>query len=414
MEQTQKKKTAKPYSPEFRERAVRLVMEHRDEYESEGAALTAIAGKLGCSPDSLRVWARQVQRDGGDRPGQTSADKARIKELERENRELRQVNEILRKASAYFGSGGARPPVSQMMDFIEESREAFGVEPICKALQFAPSTYYDRRAIVRDPERASRRAKSDAAMSLKIDGAWADNRKLYGARKVWHVLRRDGEDVARCTVERLMRALGIRGVVRGKRVVTTNPDTSLPCPDDKVNRIFKADRPNKLWVSDFTYVPTWSGTVYVAFVIDVFARRIVGWRVSTSMTTKFVLDALDQAIWQRKTLDNKSLVHHSDRGSQYLSIKYTERLAQAEIDLSVGTVGDAYDNALAECVIGLFKTEVINQIGPWKSMREVEWETLKWVDWYNNRRLLGPIGYVPPAEAEEAFYANLNTIDMVA
>lgn len=301
-----------------------------------------------------------------------------------------------------------------MMDFIEESREAFGVEPICKALQFAPSTYYDRRAIVRDPERSSRRAKSDAAMSLRIDGAWEDNRKLYGARKIWHILRRDGQDVARCTVERLMRALGIRGVVRGKRVVTTNPDTSLPCPDDKVNRLFKADRPNKLWVSDFTYVPTWSGTVYVAFVIDVFARRIVGWRVSTSMTTKFVLDALDQAIWQRKTLDNKSLVHHSDRGSQYLSIKYTERLAQAEIDLSVGTVGDAYDNALAECVIGLFKTEVINQIGPWKSMREVEWETLKWVDWYNNRRLLGSIGYITPAEAEEAFYANLNTLDMVA
>ena len=301
-----------------------------------------------------------------------------------------------------------------MMDFIEESREAFGVEPLCKALQFAPSTYYDRRAIVRDPERSSRRAKSDAAMSLRIDGAWEDNRKLYGARKIWHVLRRDGQDVARCTVERLMRALGIRGVVRGKRVVTTNPDTSLPCPDDKVNRLFKADRPNKLWVSDFTYVPTWSGTVYVAFVIDVFARRIVGWRVSTSMTTRFVLDALDQAIWQRKTLDNKSLVHHSDRGSQYLSIKYTERLAQAEIDLSVGTVGDAYDNALAECVIGLFKTEVINQIGPWKSMREVEWETLKWVDWYNNRRLLGSIGYITPAEAEEAFYANLNTLDMVA
>lgn len=301
-----------------------------------------------------------------------------------------------------------------MMDFIEESREAFGVEPICKALQFAPSTYYDRRTIVRDPDRASRRAKSDAALSLKIDAAWENNRKLYGARKIWHVLRRDGQDVARCTVGRLMRALGFRGVVRGKRVVTTNPDTSQPCPDDKVNRIFKADRPNKLWVSDFTYVPTWSGTVYVAFVIDVFARRIVGWRVSTSMTTKFVLDALDQAIWQRKTLDNRSLVHHSDRGSQYLSIKYTERLAQAEIDLSVGTVGDAYDNALAECVIGLFKTEVINQIGPWKSMREVEWETLKWVDWYNNRRLLGPIGYVPPAEAEEAFYANLNTIDMVA
>ena len=313
-----------------------------------------------------------------------------------------------------------------MMDFIEESRGLFGVEPICRTLQIAPSTYYDRRAIARDPDRASARAKSDAALSVKIDGAWADNRKLYGARKIWHVLRRDGQDVARCTVERLMRTLGLRGVLRGKKIVTTNPDTSQPCPDDKVNRLFKADRPNKLWgeplcaigsrtmASDFTYVPTWSGTVYVAFVIDVFARRIVGWRASTSMKTQFVLAALDQAIWQRKTPDNRALIHHSDRGSQYLSIKYTERLAEAEIDLSVGTVGDAYDNALAECVIGLFKTEVINQIGPWKSMREVEWETLKWVDWYNNRRLLGPIGYIPPADAEEAFYANLNTIDMVA
>ena len=240
-----------------------------------------------------------------------------------------------------------------MMDFIEKSRGSFGVEPICRTLQIAPSTYYDRRAIARDPDQASARAKSDAALALKIDGAWEDNRKLYGARKIWHVLRREGEDVARCTVERLMRGLGIRGVVRGKKIVTTNPDTSQPCPDDKVNRLFKADRPNKLWVSDFTYVPTWSGTVYVAFVIDVFARRIVGWRASTSMKTQFVLDASDQAIWQRKTLDNKSLIHHSDRpshglkanrcratASQYLSIKYTERLASAEIDLSVGTVGD--------------------------------------------------------------------------
>ena len=301
-----------------------------------------------------------------------------------------------------------------MIAFIEESREAHGVEPICRALQFAPSTYYDRRALARDPDRASARAKSDAALSIKIDAAWDANRKLYGARKIWHVLRRQREDAARCTVERLMHRLGIRGVVRGKKVITTNPDTSLPCPDDKVNRLFMAERPNKLWVSDFTYVPTWSGTVYVAFVIDVFARRIVGWRASTSMKTQFVLDALEQAICQRKTPDNNSLVHHSDRGSQYLSIKYTERLAEAEIDLSVRTVGDAYDNALAECVIGLFKTEVINQIGPWKSMREVEWETLKWVDWYNNRRLLGSIGYIPPAEAEEAFYANLNTLDMVA
>jgi putative transposase len=217
-----------------------------------------------------------------------------------------------------------------MTAFIEEHRGTYGVEPMCKILQIAPSTYSDRRAIARDPDRASARAKSDAALSLKIDAAWDANRKLYGARKIWHVLRRQGEDAARCTVERLMRSLGIRGVVRGKKVITTNPDTSLPCPDDKVNRQFMADRPNKLWVSDFTYVPTWSGTVYVAFVIDVFARRIVGWRASTSMKTQFVLDALEQAIWQRKTPDNKRLVHHSDRGSQYLSIKYTERLAEAD------------------------------------------------------------------------------------
>ena len=301
-----------------------------------------------------------------------------------------------------------------MTAFIEEHRGVYGVEPMCKMLQIAQSTYYERRAIARDPERASARANSDADLCIKIDAAWKDNRKLYGARKIWHILLRDNQDVARCTVERLMRHLGLKGVLRGKKVITTNPDTSQPCPDDKVNRLFMANRPNKLWVSDFTYVQTWSGTVYVAFVIDVFARRIVGWRASASMKTQFVLDALEQAIWQRKTPDNKSLVHHSDRGSQYLSIKYTERLAEAEIDLSVGTVGDAYDNALAECVIGLFKTEVINQIGPWKSMREVEWETLKWVDWYKNRRLLGPIGYRPLAEAKEAFYANLNSLHMVA
>lgn len=301
-----------------------------------------------------------------------------------------------------------------MIAFIEDHRGEFGVEPMCRMLQIAPSSYYERRAIARDPDRASVRAKSDADLCVKINAAWEDNRKLYGARKIWHVLLRDNEEVARCTVERLMRRLDLKGVLRGKKVVTTNPDSSQQCPDDKVNRHFKADRPNQLWVSDFTYVPTWSGTVYVAFVIDVFARRIVGWRVSTSMATQFVLDALEQAIWQRKTPDNKELIHHSDRGSQYLSIKYTERLIEVGIDPSVGTVGDSYDNALAECVIGLFKTEVINQIGPWKSMREVEWETLKWLDWYNNRRLLGPIGYVPPAEAEEVFYANLKTLDMVA
>jgi putative transposase len=301
-----------------------------------------------------------------------------------------------------------------MTGFIEAHRGVYGVEPICKLLPIAPSTYRQRAAVARKPERACARAKTDAALRLEIARVFEENRKLYGARKVWRTLLREGFAVARCTVERLMRSMGLQGVVRGRKVVTTNPDAARPCPEDKVNRQFKAQRPNQLWVSDFTYVPTWSGTVYVAFVIDVFARRIVGWRVSTSMSAQFVLDALDQAIWQRKTPMNKDLIHHSDRGAQYMSIKYSERLAEEGIDPSVGTVGDSYDNALAECVIGLFKTEVINAIGPWRSMRDVEWQVLKWIDWYNNRRLHAPIGYVPPAEAEEAYFANLKTLDTAA
>lgn len=301
-----------------------------------------------------------------------------------------------------------------MISFIDEYRSVHGVEPICRTLPIAPSTYYATKAAERTPDRASPRSKQDAALKEVIGKLWKDNHAVYGYKKLWHSLRRAGHDVARCTVARLMREMGIRGVVRGKKVITTNPDAAQTCPDDKVNRKFKAQRPNQLWVSDFTYVSSWSGTVYVAFVIDVFARRIVGWRVSTSMSTQFVLDALNQAVWQRKPHGGEGLIHHSDRGSQYLSIKYTERLAAAEIDASVGTVGDSYDNALAETIIGLFKTEVINRLGPWKSMREVEWETLRWVDWYNNRRLLSTIGYITPAEAEEAFYEKLNAHDKAA
>lgn len=301
-----------------------------------------------------------------------------------------------------------------MTDFIDEFRGEFGVEPICRVLPVAPSTYYVRKATVQDPTRASRRARCDAALRERIRAIWSGNRGVYGARKIWHALRRDGVDVARCTVERLMREMGLKGVVRGRKIITTNPDTARPCPDDRVNRAFRADRPNQLWVSDFTYVPSWSGTVYVAFVIDVFARKIVGWRVSTSMTTQFVLDALDQALWQRKPLGNKSLIHHSDRGAQYLSIKYTERLAEADIDPSVGTVGDSYDNALAESVIGLFKTEVIKQLGPWKNATDVEGETMHWVDWYNKYRLLSSIGYIPPAEAERRYLDTPQPVAMVA
>jgi len=301
-----------------------------------------------------------------------------------------------------------------MIAFIEAYRVAHGVEPICKVLPIAPSTFYAHAAIARDPDLASDRAKKDVIDRKKIKDAFDDSGKRYGARKIWHELRRNNHDIARCTVERLMKAMGIQGVVRGQKPITTNPDTSQPCPDDKVNRDFTASMPNQLWVSDFTYVSSWQSMVYVAFVIDVFARRIVGWRVSTSMTTGFVLDALNQAICQRAPSGSDSLIHHSDRGSQYLSIKYTERLAEAGIDPSVGSVGDSYDNALAESTIGLFKTEVIDFMGPWKSVGQIEWETLKWVNWYNTKRLHSKIGYITPQEAEENFYEALNAAEKAA
>ena len=301
-----------------------------------------------------------------------------------------------------------------MMAFISDHRNVFGVGPICRVLPIASSTFYARRAVTHDPDLASDRAKRDASDKADIKRVFDASRGRYGARKVWHALRREGKDIARCTVERLMKAMAIQGVVRGGKVITTNPDTAQPCPDDKVNREFVAQLPNRLWVSDFTYVSSWQGMVYVAFVIDVFARKIVGWRVSTSMTTSFVLDALNQAICQRGPSEADNLIHHSDRGSQYLAIKYTERLVEAGIDPSVGSVGDSYDNALAESTIGLFKTEVINFIGPWKTVGQVEWETLKWVNWYNTERLHSAIGYITPQEAEETFYENLNALDKVA
>jgi len=300
-----------------------------------------------------------------------------------------------------------------MIAFIEKHREVFGVEPVCRVLQIAPATFHRHAAIARNPELASDRAMQDAVELEKIKAVHALSRGRYGARKAWHQLRRAGHDIARCTVERLMHLHGLQGVVRGKKK-TTIPDPAQPCPDDKVNRQFVAAAPNQLWVSDFTYVSTWAGMAYVAFIIDVFARKIVGWRVSTSMTTGFVLDALNQAICQRCPTADGGLIHHSDRGSQYLSIRYTERLADAGIDTSVGSVGDSYDNAMAESIIGLFKTEVINFLGPWKSMRQVEWETLQWVSWYNNERLHSAIGHRPPQEVEEAFYEQMNTLEKAA
>jgi transposase InsO family protein len=299
-----------------------------------------------------------------------------------------------------------------MIAFIEEHRDDIGVEPICRHLPIAPSTFYDHMAKRANPDLLSDRAKRDKVLRPEIERVWEQNYKVYGVRKVWHQMRREGFDVARCTVARLMKDLGLEGVIRGKKARTTIPDKAQPCPLDKVNRQFRAPAPDMLWVSDFTYVATWQGFVYVAFVIDAFARRIVGWRVSRTANAGFVLDALEQAVHQRQP--GSGLVHHSDRGSQYLSIRYTDRLAEAGIEPSVGSVGDSYDNALAETINGLFKAEVIHRRGPWRSFDAVEYATLEWVDWFNNRRLLEPIGNIPPAEAEANFYAALETEDMAA
>ena len=265
-----------------------------------------------------------------------------------------------------------------------------------------------------DPDRLPARARRDAALAVEIQRVFDENFRVYGVRKVWRQLGREGVEVARCTVARLMRRMGLKGVVRGKGVRTTIRDTSVPCPLDRVNRVFKVPAPNMLWVSDFTYVATWSGFVYVAFVVDAFARRIVGWRVSRSARADFVLDALEQALHQRRPFAGGGLIHHSDKGSQYVSIRYTERLALAGIEPSVGSVGDSYDNALAETVIGLFKTEVIHRRGPWRSFEAVEFATLEWTDWFNNRRLLEPIGNIPPAEAEAAYHASLEAMQIAA
>jgi putative transposase len=288
--------------------------------------------------------------------------------------------------------------------FIDAHR-GLGIEPICRELEIAPSTYHLHKAREAAPEKRPARWHRDEALSARIERIWRENRAVYGADKVWRQLHREGVAAARCTVERLMRRAGLKGVRRGDPKRWRPIDEVEQKPLDKVNRYFKADRPNALWVSDFTYIATWQGFVYAAFVIDVFARRIVGWRVSGSAQTQFVLDALEQAVWSRRP--GEKLVHHSDRGSQYVSIRYTDRLLDAGIEPSVGSVGDSYDNALAETVIGLFKTEVIYR-QTWRGREDVEWAVADWVQWYNTQRLLGPIGYIPPAEAEAAFYAGTN------
>jgi putative transposase len=293
-----------------------------------------------------------------------------------------------------------------MASFIDHHRTQYGVEPICTQLPIAPSVYYEHKARETKPERIPPRIRRDLAISGQIHRVYDENFNVYGARKVWRQLGREDIRVARCTVERLMRSLGLQGIRRGKWRRTTIADTGSNRPADLVQRHFNATRPNQLWVADFTFVATWTGFVYVAFVIDVFARRVIGWRVARSMQTDLVLDALEQAIWSRSEIDG--VIHHSDRGTQYLSIRYSERLIDAGVKPSVGTTGDSYDNALAETIIGLYKTEVIYRRGPWRQIDAVEYATLEWVDWFNNRRLLEPIGNMPPAEFETAYYHRLH------
>lgn len=292
-----------------------------------------------------------------------------------------------------------------MVSFIDQHKGTYGVEPICRVLPIAPSTYFKRKAEDRDPTRRSPRAQQDAILRAIIQRIWNEHHQVYGPRKVWKQMGRENLRAARCRVRRLMRAMGLAGTGRGRAwITTTQPGADADRPRDLVDRHFTATRPNQLWVSDFTYVATWRGFVYVAFVIDVFARRIVGWRVSSSLATDFVLDALEQAIYDRCGDRLDGLVHHSDRGTQYVSLRYTNRLADASIAPSVGSRGDSYDNAMAESIIGLFKTEVIRRKGPWRHLEAVEFATLDWVDWFNHRRLLEPIGYLPPAEYEERYY----------
>ncbi|QKB92266.1 IS3 family transposase [Escherichia coli O157:H7] len=398
------------FSPEVRQRAIRMVLESQDEYDSQWAAICSIAPKIGCTPETLRVWVRQHERDtGGGDGGLTSAERQRLKELERENRELRRSNDILRQASAYFAKAEFDRLWKKLMPLLDKLREQYGVGPVCSELHIAPSTYYHCQQQRHHPDKRSARAQHDDWLKREIQRVYDENHQVYGVRKVWRQLLREGIRVARCTVARLMAVMGLAGVLRGKKVRTTISRKAVAA-GDRVNRQFVAERPDQLWVADFTYVSTWQGFVYVAFIIDVFAGYIVGWRVSSSMETTFVLDALEQALWARRP---SGTIHHSDKGSQYVSLAYTERLKEAGLLASTGSTGDSYDNAMAESINGLYNAEVIHRKS-WKNRAEVELATLTWVDWYNNRRLLGRLGHTPPAEAEKAYYASIGNDDLAA
>ncbi|WP_420481508.1 IS3 family transposase [Actinopolymorpha pittospori] len=411
------------YGDELRERATRMAVEARKDPASRPGAIARIAEQLGMHPETLRGWVRQAEIDGGVRPGTSSDESKRIADLERENRELKRANEILRTASAFFAAGGARPqdqvsvPTAVLVDYIDAHRDRFGVEPICEVLssggtKIAPSTYYAAKT-----RPASARAIRDAELVPVIRQVHTDNLGVYGARKVHAEVNRQGTLVARCTVERLMKAEGLAGIRRDKtRKTTLSEGAETKRPEDLVKRQFLAQAPNQLWVADLTYVRTHSGWVYAAFVLDVFSRMVLGWQVSTSLRTDLALDGLDMGLWarQRAGQDVTGLTHHSDRGVQYRAIRYTQRLAEAEAVASVGSKGDSYDNAMAEAFNSLFKAECIRNpamrpSGGWKSVGDVEIAVAEYIDWFNHRRLHGEIGLIPPAEFEANHWASLTT-----
>ncbi|MHA2414035.1 IS3 family transposase [Mycobacterium avium] len=404
-EQSPGKPTTRRYSAEEKAAAVRMVRTLRAELGTEQGTVQRVARQLGYGVESVRTWVRQADIDEGLAPGVTTAESKRVQELEQEIRELKRANEILKRA-AKFLRGGARPPTQEIVEFIDANRGEFGVEPICTVLrsaglQVALSTYYDTKARV-----PSARALRDAVLGPALCQLWKDNYCVYGARKLWKTARREGHDVGRDQVARLMRAAGIEGVRRGKRVRTTKADPAAARHPDLVKRNFTATAPNQLWVTDLTFVPTWAGVAYVCFIIDAHSRMIVGWRVASHMRTSMVLDALEMARWSRGNM-LPGLRCHSDAGSQFTSIRYGERLAEIGAVPSIGTVGDSFDNALAETVNGYYKAELIYgpaRTGPWKTVEDVELATLSWVYWHNTSRLHSYLGDIPPAEFEAAFY----------
>ncbi|WP_227531403.1 IS3 family transposase [Microbacterium tenebrionis] len=407
------KPTMRRYSPEEKAAAVRMVRILRAELGTEHGTVQRVATQLGYGIESVRTWVKQADIDDGNVAGVTTAESRKLRELEQEVRELRRANEILKRA-AFFLRGGARPPTSEVVAFIDANKNdvvegrRLGVEPICSLLQVAPSTYYAAK------DRApSARAVSDAVLMPELVTLWNANYCVYGVRKLWKTARRAGIDIGRDQTGRLMRAAGIEGAIRSKRVKTTRPDPTSTRHPDLVKREFTATAPNRLWVTDLTFVPTWAGVAYVCFIIDAYSRMIVGWRCASHMRTEMVLDAIEMARWSRGR-HHEDLRCHSDAGSQFTSIRYGERLAEIGATPSIGTVGDSYDNALAETVNGYYKTELVRgpaRPGPWKTVEDLELATLGWVHWHNTQRLHGYLSDVPPAEFEQTFYAGQTTTD---